>query len=375
MAGAIIHEWISEIGGSEQVLDILAKTFPTAPIYCLWSDVDDRYPAKRVHESLIARTPLRKHKALAAPASLPAWRSLYSGEKLDWLLTSTHLFSHHAKFLGQNRDIPKFVYAHTPARYIWNPELDERGDSRSAKFASVLLKPIDRHRSQEAVAVAANSAFVRQRIRDTWNRDATVIYPPVNVELIVTESDWRTKVSGSEVQLMDSLPNEFILGASRFVSYKRLDEVIRVGEMMGVPVVLAGDGPDAKRLKILADRSKTEVHFISSPSTPLLFALYQNAMLYVFPPIEDFGIMPVEAMAAGARVLANRTGGGSETVVHGVTGALSSFEDPVETMEAVRVALDTSRQQSVERAKTFSHGNFSQGISSWMGLHLGGAPQ
>ena len=142
-----------------------------------------------------------------------------------------------------------------------------------------------------------------------------MIYPPVDVEQIQSVADWRTRLDDEEAAQLAALPSSFLLGASRFIPYKRLDLVIQAGEAADLPVVLAGKGPERAALEAAAERASVPVHFVHAPSWALLFALYQQALLFVFPAVEDFGIMPVEAMAAGAPVLAQAVGGTSESVV------------------------------------------------------------
>ena len=111
MAGVIVHEWIEKTGGAEKVLDAMIGCFPDADIRVLWNDAQDRYPGRRVGESWLSRTPLRRSKALALPLMPLTWRNLSASKAYEWMLVSSHLFAHHAKFLGTNRDIPKLVYA------------------------------------------------------------------------------------------------------------------------------------------------------------------------------------------------------------------------------------------------------------------------
>src|SRR5690606_5604475 len=142
-----------------------------------------------------------------------------------------------------------------------------RGSSRAVKVVSPMFQMIDRKRAQEATAIAANSVFVRDRIRQAWDRDATVIHPPVAVERIRSQSDWRTQVTNDAEQgLLDNLPTPFILGASRFIPYKRLDLVIAAGEKAGLPVVLAGRGPEEAHLHEMAAAASVPVHIVLSPS-------------------------------------------------------------------------------------------------------------
>lgn len=365
MSGVLVHEWLGQTGGSEKVLDLLATVYPTADIYCLWDDTD-AYPRERLVESILARTPLRHKKALALPAMPFVWRQLRSKKKYDWMLISSHLFAHHARFRGLNSGLPKYVYAHTPARYIWEPELDRRGNGVLAKGASLALKRLDRNRATEPNEIAANSRFVADRILKSWDRDARIIYPPVDTEAIMAVEDWSLKLGQSEAQTLSELPEDFILGASRFVPYKNLDAVIRAAELVGLPAVIAGSGEGEAYLRDRAAGSSVPVYFVVRPSDAMLYSLYQKCSVYVFPPIEDFGIMPVEAAAAGAPVVANRIGGTSESVLDGRTGFLTNPADDMDLRMAVESALQMDRAGIADTAKRFSKENFRQQIVSWI---------
>lgn len=372
MPGVLIHEWIEQSGGAEKVLDAMADAFPDAEIYSLWNDAPDRYPAGRVTESWLARTPLRRHKAAALPFLVPTWRHLRSGRSYDWALVSSHLFAHHARFSTPiNRDIPRLVYAHTPARYIWNPELDPRGSSWAVRAAAATLKPIDRARASEPQGIAANSKYVRERIERAWRRPARVIYPPVRVSAIQETDSWASYLSATEQDAITSLPDTFILGASRFIDYKRLDLVIAVGERLGVPVVLAGNGPIAPRLHTLAKQAHVPVEIIRAPSDAMLYALYQAALVYVFPSVEDFGIMPVEAAAAGCPTVVLRAGGASEATTEGVSGTVAEDASVTALAEAAAAAALLDRQRIPAAVARFDVKVFASDLRRWVSEETG----
>lgn len=365
MSGVLVHEWLGQTGGSEKVLDVIAEIYPEADIYCLWNDAN-RYGGRNLRESILSKTPLRGNKALALPAMPFVWRRLKSQSQYDWMLVSSHLFAHHAHFTGVNKDIPKYVYAHTPARYIWEPELDERGNNAIFRAISRGFQVLDRDRAKEPVSIAANSKFVADRIGRCWNREAEVIYPPVDVALIRSASDWSSSLSAEEMKTIASLPHDFVLGASRFVGYKKLDVAIRAAELAGLPAVVAGSGPDEELLRERAAASSVPVIFVVHPSDAMLYSLYQRCSVFVFPPVEDFGIMPVEAAAAGAPVVANRVGGTAETVLDGVSGYLANMEDDTDLASAVERALSLDRSGISKTSLRFSTENFSRQVSEWI---------
>lgn len=366
MGGILVHEWIERSGGAEKVLDVFADMFPGADITCLWNDAPQRYQGRPVRQSPLAMTPLRDRKALALPAMPIAWRTVQN-RAYDWAVVSSYAFAHHVRFRGQGPGFRKFVYVHSPARYLWSPDVDSRGRSALVRTVAPAFKGLDRYRSRETVSMAANSRFVRDRIRESWHRDARVIHPPVDVRGIAAVPDWRALVVGEERAVLDALPPDFLLGASRFVEYKRLDRVIAAGEAVGLPVVLAGRGPDLPHLRRSAAEARVPVTVVESPSDALLRALLQTALVLVFPPVEDFGIMPVEAMAAGTPVVGNHTGGTAETVVDGITGVLTDFRgSSYDLARAVTTAAATSADRCVARAREFDTSVFRARAEEWL---------
>jgi glycosyltransferase involved in cell wall biosynthesis len=361
MTGILVHEWLAPRGGSENVFEVLSDVFPDAERWCLWNDSGDRFQG--VQETWLARTPLRRSKAAALPFMPAAWRSLPRRDA-DWVLCSSHAFAHHARFreTAGGSDIPKLVYAHTPARYVWVPETDARGSNPIARLVSAALRPLDRRRAKEPVAVAANSQYVAERIERTWEREATVIYPPVDVERFAA----RPRLTADEEKTVTGLPDGYVLGASRFVEYKRLDEVIRAGSLAGLPVVLAGAGPQEAQLRAMAAAVDIPVTFVIDPSQDLLAELYRRASLLVFAPVEDFGIMPVEAMAAGTPVVVNARGGAAESVVDGVTGVHVHEWGDSELRNAVERSLKTSSSDCEARAKSFDVNRFREAVRRWV---------
>lgn len=367
MAGLIVHEWIERHGGSENVVDEMAAAFPDADIHCLWNNAEDRYPGRTVTESWLARTPLRRSKAAALPFMPATWANTKVSHA-DFVLISSHAFAHHAGGRQPADGPQRFVYVHTPARYLWAPELDVRGGNPVARAIAPVLRQIDRRRAQDGATFAANSDYIRRRMERAWGVEATVIHPPVRVEYLQSVGSWADKLDDADAFLFSTLPTEFVLGASRFVDYKRLDVAIRAGELAGLPVVLAGAGPHHAELSALADKASVPVIFVTRPSDGLLFALYQAASLLVFAAVEDFGIMPVEAMTLGTPVLVVAEGGASESV-NALDGGvvLDSLEDD-ELRSATHRALDIDMAPAQARADVaFGSAAFAQRLTSWVG--------
>ncbi|MGF9648060.1 glycosyltransferase [Pseudarthrobacter oxydans] len=369
MAGLIVHEWIEPSGGAEKVVEAMLDAFPDSEMYCLWNDDPGKHGNRKVSESVLAKTYLRKKKSLAVPLMPFIWRNLKLSTDFDWILASSHLFAHQAKLRLQASPYKKYVYAHTPARYLWVPELDQRGDAFLPRLGAAALKPFDKRAAKENTEIAANSQFVKERIASTWEVESRVIYPPVDVSKVQSVASWADKLTGEEEEVFRALPETFILGASRFVPYKRLDLVIKAGSDAGLPVVIAGQGPEEQKLRAQAADAAIPVHFVIGPSDEMLFALYQRTLAFMFPAVEDFGIMPVEAMAAGAPVLVNAVGGAAESVLDGVTGRhLRNFE-----AATIKNALDgvgsLDKTAIRQRSSVFSRSRFIEELQNWVSPH------
>ena len=367
MPGLIVHEWVERNGGAEKVLDSFAAIYSDADIFCLWSDAPGRYEDSRIEQSALSRTRLRGNKALALPLMPYVWRRK-NIEQYDWVLASSHLFAHHVGRRADRKKSNIFAYVHSPARYIWENALDTRGKNPMVKIASPYYRSIDRARASDGVRFAANSAFVRNRIRRVWGQDSVVINPPVAVEFLQSIDDWSQVLTAEEREILKSLPADFVLGASRFVPYKGLDLVIKFGESIGVPVVLAGHGPQERELRRIANEIDLRVEFISRPSDALLYALYQKALAFIFPPIEDFGIMPVEAMVLGTPVLVNAVGGAAESASDMEGGVSCDFRTDLNAGELLTQLKSLDMTRASKRTLQYSEERFRDEILSWMGV-------
>jgi len=372
MAGLIVQEWIEESGGAEQVLDAMRLALPDSRVACLWNDDTTRFPPSTVDESWMARTPLRGRKALALPMMSGTWRRGWGDGEPDWVLTSSYVFAHHAGF-GTKRGVPKFSYVHTPARYLWEPDLDRRTSVPLAGLARAYLRGVDRRAAASSGSLAANSEFVRDRIRRAWDRDARVIHPPVDAAAIAAVPDWAARTTPVERALLESLPDHgFLMAASRLVPYKRHDAVIRMGAALDLPVVVVGSGPERERLDAVAADAAVPVHMLGRVSDELMRALFQRALAFVFPPVEDFGIIPVEAMATGCPVIVNRVGGAAESAVDGVAGAHYDPDDTSGYRAAIDLATGIRPEAARARALDFDTARFVDDVRDWV---LGGPAQ
>jgi glycosyltransferase involved in cell wall biosynthesis len=351
---AIVHEWFSAAGGSETVFRHIADLLPHAARFVLWKERDAGADDLGLRESWLARTPLRRAKALALPVMPLAWRTL-SRERFDVVLSSSHAFAHLVRF-GARPQTRYLSYVHSPARYVWSPDFDGRGANRLLAGPRRALRHADVALSRHVHAYAANSREVADRIKRFWRRDAEVIHPPVDVDYF-----------GAAPPEQRHRDRDYLLGVGRFIGYKNFDLIIAVAAAARMPLVIAGSGPEEARLRAAARRAGVAVRFEIRPSNESLRELYWGAKALIFPVHEDFGMIPVEAQACGTPVLGLRRGGLLETVVDGETGFLVDSLDPAAYAPLVRRVDPLFGAGPAGNAARFARDVFAARLGDWIG--------
>jgi glycosyltransferase involved in cell wall biosynthesis len=350
---ALAHEWLDAPRGSEKVFLEMCDIFPAAARYALTMS---RAFAEHVGPGFLEGTTrldhelLRQHRALTLPLMPMAWRSMPHD------VYETVLTSHHA-FAAQNRLARKnhLVYVHSPARYVWTPELDGRGASAALAPLRWALKRVDRSALARVTAVAANSSEVAQRIERYWGRASRVIFPPVDI------AQYSYPSSSPPVD------GPYILFVGRLVGYKRPDFAIALAAYTKRRLVIVGQGPMLSPLKAQAERLKASVSFHTTADDTSLRSFYQYADALIFPGTEDFGIVPVEAQAAGTPVIALAEGGVRDTVVHQLSGLLIDDLDLDAFSRALVQATQLSKLDCRFNASRFSKEQFRESLSAWVG--------
>lgn len=366
MSVVVVHEWIEATGGSEAIVESFVSLLPDAHLYCLWNDSPERFADRDVTESPLARTPLRRSKALSIPFQPAVWRRV-PGD-YDLALVSSHAFAHHARFPESGPELRKFVYVHTPARYLWAPELDSRGAGLLGRIAGPPLRALDRRRSStDDRQLAANSAFVAGRIGRAWHEDAAVIHPPVEVTRIQS-TDWESLLTDAEHEVLAALPEHYVFSVGRLIGYKRFDKVIEFAAMTDTHVVLAGSGPLDEKLRGMAAELRAPVTFLGRVSDALMFVLHRRAQAFVFFGVEDFGITTVEALAVGTPVIACDEGGSTEIVTTSAVGALCDVDSTADLRSALDRVSGIDPETVRTHARRFSREVFAHNIKNWVGL-------
>ena len=310
---AIVQDWLAAEAGSERVTLELARLLPSADLYTSFFDPSiygGELRGRHVHPWPLDRVSGLRRRFRSLLPLYPLYFSLLDLRRYDLVVSSSVAFSHAVRTAPGALHVS---YVHTPMRYAWDLDTYLRGSSTSvasalgARFARPFLQRWDRVTARRPDVLVANSATVRRRIRELWRRDAEVIHPPVDVGSIP----------------LGTTDDGFLLVAARLLAYRRIDLAVDAANRLGRPLVIVGDGPERPRLESLAGPL---VRFLGRVDRAALLDLFGRCHAYLVPGIEDFGIAPVEAMAAGRPVVAFRAGGATETVVEGETGLL--FDEP-----------------------------------------------
>jgi glycosyltransferase involved in cell wall biosynthesis len=384
MKVALAHHWLLRARGGERVLARLAAMFPDAPILTTVVDRAAAWPAamsevlRRARVSPLQWTRPRGGRRLRYLVPfMPLAMRVFTGtlRGFDTLLVSDAGL---AKCIPVPPGTRKLVYAHTPMRHLW--QQDERLGEEFPRILAGLaratarrLRSVDREAARGVDGWAANSETTRRRLVSLYgipSERIRIVYPPV---WILERDDSRSTIRTFPARRDVRVPRAGLLVVSPMVPYKRDDLAILAASRLGVPLTVVGDGPERRRLTGMAG---PRVRFLGHVDDESLVELYRTSEALVFPAHEDFGLVPVEAMAMGCPVLAFRAGGATETVSEGVGGVFFDEQTPESVMDGIGRVLAHRWDPLVVRASVerFSSTAFEQGIREWIGLE-GGATQ
>lgn len=322
---ALVHDYLVQYGGAERVLEAFTELYPYAPIYTLIYDKEAMhgvFEGKRIYTSFLQRMPFSRKRHRFFPPLMPIAIEQFDFSKYDIVLSDS---SSYAKGIITRPETLHVSYVHTPMRYAWDDcqkYTQDFGLPRLVKrLVPLFMSPIrlwDKASADRVDRYIANSQFVAKRIAKYYRKEVAVIHPPVNVgRFFVAKPEDR---------------KDYYLMVGRLIAYKRHDIAIEAFNRLKLPLKIIGRGPEFDRLKKLAGPT---IEFLGRVPEEELPKYYAECRAFVFPQEEDFGIVAIEAMAAGRPLIAYR---GGDIVEHLEEGKMGEFFD-IQTADAIETAL------------------------------------
>jgi len=356
MKVAIVHYWLVNWRGGEKVIESLLELYPDADIYTHVYDklsTEGRLKSVNIYTTFINKLPYAKKFYQKYLPLMPIALEQLDLREYDLVISSE---SGPAKGVVTRPDALHVCYCHSPMRYVWDMYPDYM--KASCRFTRWLMYPLihylkiwDRLSADRVDHFIANSGFVAQRIRKFYRRKAEIIHPPVNID---------------EFQVVD-VKSDYYLVLGQLTPYKRADLVVDAFLSNGKKLVIIGDGEQYRELK---NKENSNIQVLGRMPWEDCKRYLQEAKALVFPGVEDFGMVPVEAMACGTPVLAYAKGGALETVIDGYSGFLF-YEQTIESLNDCILKFETTEGQlnTVDirsQAEKFSREIFKSEISAYI---------
>ncbi|MDX2139807.1 MAG: glycosyltransferase [Chloroflexota bacterium] len=352
---ALVHDWLNQRGGAEDVLETLVALYADAPLFTSIYAPELMPAAYRdwdIHTLWIDKLPgIHQRHQPYLPFYPLAWGG-FEPDGYDLILSNKSGFCHG---LRKPENAVHVCYCLAPTRYVWQLDayIAREGLSLPAQLALqplvALLKRWDYDAAQRVDHFIAISSDIQQRIKTYYARHSDIIYPPVDT----------TRFQPS------STIEDYFLVVSRLIPYKRIDLAVQAATRLGLPLKVGGKGRDLERLQAMAGPTVEFLGYVPDEQLPDLMA---RCKAFLFPGLEDFGITPVQAQAAGRPVIAYAGGGALDTVIPGKTGELFD-EMTVESLMQAMASFDVRRydvRTLRQHAERFDTHVFNSEISSYV---------
>lgn len=330
MRTAIIHDHLNQIGGAEKVLLVLIEIFPEAPIFTLFYDekgTEGLFKHVDIRTSFLQKFSLGRLQFRKLLPLMPLAFENFDLSEFDVVISHTSAL---AKGVLTKPDTLHICYCLTPTRYLWLNHLIHVDQLEKnwlvgsiSKFVRSWLRIWDYNAAQRPDHFMAISQAVAKRIKKYYGREASVIYPPVDVLSLTSPRSTNLRLaSPGMTSLRTPIPEQYFLLISRLRPYKKVDLAIQAFNKLKLPLKIVGIGEEEKKLKKIA---KSNIEFLGSVSEAQKIELLSKCQALIHPQEEDFGLTVIEAAACGKPVIAFRAGGALETVIENETGLF--FDD------------------------------------------------
>lgn len=372
MKVAFVHEYLNQFGGAERTLLALCAIFPDAPIYTLFYDKDATggiFESKDIRTSFLQNLPFIKKYHRGFPLLMPLAVEQFDFSDFDVVISVSASF---AKGIITKPHTKHICLCLTPPRFLWDDSHKFVEEFGYPKFIKNVLPPFisylriwDREAAYRVDEFWAISNFIKQRIEKYYSKDSQIIYPPVDISkfqvpLRQAQSPEQSRGTSSKFQV-----NDYFLMVGRLVAYKRFDLGVKAFSKLRLPLKIVGVGPEQKKLQAISRKLKAKnIEFLGLVPDDQLADLYSKSSALIFPQEEDFGIVPLEAMASGRPVIAFRSGGAAETIVEGKTGLFFDEQTIGSLEEAVKKfkSLKFKPEDCIKQAEKFDVNVFKQKV-------------
>ena len=381
---ALVHDFLTQYGGGERVLEVLSEMFPEALIYTLLYDKEKmrgKFKNKKIHTSFLQKFPraLRKRYKWLLPF-FPVAPETFDLRDFDLILSSSGAWS---KGIITRLNTIHICYLHSPMRFVWDNNEQYLEQQKKSFLTNFFVRKIlsyirvwDKVAADRPDYLISNSKYTRERVKKYYGRESEVIYPPVeiksqipnpNIQINTNDQNSNIKTGNSSDTKYQMPDTKYFLVVSRLSPYKKIDAVVEAFNQLKLPLVIVGEGAERRNLE---KNAKSNIKFLGWQSDSKLPEIYRNARAFIFAGVDDFGIAPVEAMSQGLPVIAVRQGGIEEIMIESKTGEFFDEEKPESIITGVKKFMENEgkydREAIVSRAKEFSKERFIKELGEYI---------
>lgn len=378
---ALVHDFLTQYGGAERVLEVMCEMYPEAPIYTLLYDKEKLHgkfsakggsasggKGKEIHTSFLQKFPkfLRKRYKWLLPF-FPVAPETFDLRDFDLVLSSSGAWT---KGIITRLNTIHICYLHSPMRFVWDNNEEYLTQQRKCFLTNFFIRRIlnyiriwDKVAADRPDYIISNSKYTAARVKKYYGRESEVIYPPVFAKASTGKpvfakdsSEINSNNQNSNIKVGDA---KYFLIISRLSPYKKIDKVIEAFNRLKLPLVIVGEGAQRCYLEKIA---KGNIKFLGWQPDSKMSEIYQNARAFLFAGVDDFGLAPAEALGRGVPVIAVNQGGAKEIVIEGKTGEFFNTDAPEDIIKAVKRFEENEgkydREVIIARAGEFSKERF-----------------